>query len=48
MDLNNTSCTSDDLVFRISYNFLQFKAGALKNCWIGGILFYDSNQNLSG
>ena len=48
MDLNSTSCTSDDLVFRINCDVLQCRAGWLKNGWNGGILFHDYNQGLSG
>ena len=50
MDLNSTSCTSNDLVFRILLpcDVLQCRAGVFKNSWNGGILFYDYNQGLSG
>ena len=48
MDLNSTSCTSDDFVFRIRYDVHQCRAGWLKNGWNGGILFHDYNQGLSG
>ena len=48
MDLNSTSCTSDDLVFRIHCDVLQCPTGVLKNGWTGGILFHDYNQGLSG
>ena len=48
MDLNSTSCTSDDLVFRIICDVRYCQAGLLKNGWIGGILFHDYNQGLSG
>ena len=48
MDLNSTSCTSDDLVLRIRCDDPQCKTGVFKKGWIGGILFYDYNQGLSG
>ena len=48
MDLNSTSCTSDDLVFRINCDNRQRRAGVLKNIWNGGILFHDCDQGLSG
>ena len=48
MDLNSTSCTSDDLVLRILCDVRQCHAGILKNGWNGGILFHDCNQGLSG
>ena len=47
MDLNSTSCTSDDSVFRIHYD-AQCCASVSKNGWNGGILFYDYNQGLPG
>ena len=47
MDLNSTSCTSDDLVFRMKYDVCQCRAGFFKNGWNGGILFHDYNQGLS-
>ena len=47
MDLNSTSCTSDDSVFRIMYDFPQCRAGLLKNSWNGGILLNDYNHGLS-
>ena len=48
MDLNSTSCTSDDFAFRMCCNTSQCRAGVLKNVWNGGILFHDYNQGLSG
>ena len=48
MDLNSTSWTSDDAVFRIQCDVLQRPTGGLKNGWNGGILFHDFNQGLSG
>ena len=48
MDLNSTSCTSDDFVFRISCDVPQCITSALKNVWNRGILFHDYNQGLSG
>ena len=48
MDLNSTSSTSDDFVFRIHCDVLQGHAGDLKNVWNGGILFHYYNQGLSG
>ena len=49
MDLNSTSCTCNDLVFRIfACDVPQCHAGVLKNVWNGGILFHDYNQGLSG
>ena len=48
MDLNSTSCDSDDSVLRIEYDVPQCQAGLLKNGWSGGILFHDYNQGLLG
>ena len=48
MDLNSTSCTSDDLVFRVVCDVRQCITSALKNVWNGGILVHDDNQGLSG
>ena len=48
MDLNSTSCTSDDFVFRIRCDVPQCTTGVLKNGWNGGILCHDCNQGLSG
>ena len=48
MDLNSTSKTSNDLVFRIFCDVRQCKTGFPKNGWNGGILFHDYNQGLSG
>ena len=48
MDLNSTSCTSDDLVFRIPCDAPQCRAGGPENGWNGGILFHDYNQGLPG
>ena len=48
MDLNSTSCTSDDFVFSIFCYDPQCCAGLLKNGWKGWILFHDYNQGLSG
>ena len=48
MDLNSTSCTSDDLVFRILCHVPQCPTSFLKNGWTGGFLFHDYNQGLSG
>ena len=48
MDLNSTSCTSDDLVFRIVCDRRQCTTSVLKNVWNSGILFQDDNQGLSG
>ena len=51
MDLksfNSISSTSDALVFTIQCDIPQCPAGVLKNGWNGGILFYYSNQGLSG
>ena len=48
MDLNSTSFTSDDLVFRIICNAPQCPAGVLKNSCNGGILVHDYNQGLPG
>ena len=48
MDLNSTSCTSDNFIFRNQcYDVMQCPAGVLKNGRNGGILFYDYNQGLS-
>ena len=48
MDLNSTSFTSDDIVFKTPCDVLQCLAGVLKNGRNGGILFYDYNQSLKG
>ena len=48
MDLNSTSCTSDDLVFRVSCDRCQCGAGGFEDGWNIGILFHDYNQGLSG
>ena len=47
MNLNSTSCSSDDLVFRIFCDSEQCPAGLLKNGWNGGIPFHNYNQSLS-
>ena len=47
MDLNSTSCTSDDLVFRNHCDVSQCSASVLKNGGNGEILFHDYNQGLS-
>ena len=48
MDLNSASCTSDEIVFRITCDVRQCSASVLKNGGTGGILFNDYNQGLSG
>ena len=48
MDLNSTSCTSDDFVIRMACDVRQCLTSVLKNGWNGGILFHDYNQGLSG
>ena len=48
MDLNSTSCTSDDSAFRNTCDVRQCRAGFLKNDWNGGTLIHDYNQGLSG
>ena len=48
MDLNSTSCTSDDVVFRVPCDHPQCITSVLKNVWNSGILFHDYNQGLSG
>ena len=48
MDLNSTSCTSNDYVFRSICDVLQCPAGFPKNGRNGGILFNDFNQGLPG
>ena len=48
MDLNSTSCTSDDFVFRVPCDHRQCTTSALKNGRNGGILVHDYNQGLSG
>ena len=48
MDLNSTSCTSNDLDFRIPCDAKQCPASEIKNGWSGGILFHDYDQGLSG
>ena len=47
MDLNSTSCSSDDLVFSFYCDVRQCPACVLKNGWNGGIMFHDCNQGLS-
>ena len=48
MDLNSTSFTSNDFIFRIHCDDSQCPAGLLNKGCKGGILFYDCNQDLSG
>ena len=49
MNLNSTSCTSENYVFRILLcDLRQCCAGGRKSVWNNWILFYDFNKGLSG
>ena len=48
LDLNSTSITSDDFVFRILGDVYQGQTGALKYGRNGEILCHNYNQGLSG